>query len=124
EMILHIAECLDIPVYEIDISRSHRVGKYNPQSSTPRPIIVRFMSYRSRELFYKNRQYLNETEYYYVTVREDLTRENLNLLRRCIELRPSVRFYTKDVGLMTLMKRKQYHLKRYENENGLYTSSL
>ncbi|CAF0888892.1 unnamed protein product [Didymodactylos carnosus] len=28
------------------------------------------------------------------------------------------------VGLMTLMKRKQYHLKRYENENGLYTSSL
>ncbi|CAF4503108.1 unnamed protein product, partial [Didymodactylos carnosus] len=55
EMILHIAECLDIPVYEIDISRSHRVGKYNPQSSTPRPIIVRFTSYRSRELFYKNR---------------------------------------------------------------------
>ncbi|CAF1018372.1 unnamed protein product, partial [Didymodactylos carnosus] len=53
--------------YEIDISRSHRVGKYNPQSSTPRPIIVRFTSYRSRELFYKNRQYLNETEYYYVT---------------------------------------------------------
>ncbi|CAF4612104.1 unnamed protein product, partial [Didymodactylos carnosus] len=87
EMILHIAECLDIPVYEIDISRSHRVGKYNPQSSTPRPIIVRFTSYRSRELFYKNHQYLNETEYYYVTVCEDLTRENLNLLRRCIELR-------------------------------------
>ncbi|CAF1293755.1 unnamed protein product, partial [Didymodactylos carnosus] len=66
EIILQIAECLDIPIYEIDISRSHRVGKYNPQSSTPRPIIVRFTSYRSRELFYKNRKYLNGTDYYYI----------------------------------------------------------
>ncbi|CAF1168699.1 unnamed protein product [Didymodactylos carnosus] len=90
EIILQIAECLDIPVYEIDISRSQRVGKYNPQTSTPRPIIVRFTSYRSRELFYENRKYLSKSDYYYITVREDLTRENLNLLRRCCGIEDSL----------------------------------
>ncbi|CAF1611745.1 unnamed protein product, partial [Didymodactylos carnosus] len=82
EIILQTAECLKIPVYEIDISRNHPVGKYNPQTPTPRPIIVRFTSYRPHELFYKNRKYLNETDYYYITVRAGPTRENLNLLRR------------------------------------------
>ncbi|CAF1549741.1 unnamed protein product, partial [Didymodactylos carnosus] len=110
EIILQIAECIDIPVYEIDISRSHRVGKYNPQTSTPRLIIVRFASNRSRELFYKNRKYLNESDYYYITrrrqittilhditiVREDLMREYLNLLRRCIEPSVLLTFFIKD----------------------------
>ena len=46
---------------DVDISRVHRLGPYQPGRSTPRPIIVRFLSYPDRESVWSNRSTLKGT---------------------------------------------------------------
>lgn len=60
------------------IDRSHRVGRKNPDKNRPRPIIVKFVSYRTRSLVYDNKSKLKGSG---VLVREDLTRRRVALYR-------------------------------------------
>lgn len=74
---------VDLPTSAI--SRSHRVGS-QPQPGPDgrrrhRPIIVRFVSYRDRRAVYGAKKLLKGTG---VTVREDLTTQRMEVLRRAI----------------------------------------
>lgn len=76
-----------------DISRSHRVGKFNSHShSRPRDIIVKFVSYRDRARIYGNKRNLKaynnnptkKTDPIYIN--EALTRTRSELFRKTREL--------------------------------------
>ena len=64
QIILDLAKCLNVDLIPEDIDISHRMKKGNIQ---PRPIIVRFSNYYSKERMYYNRRKLHK-----VNVRESL----------------------------------------------------
>ena len=63
-----------------DIDRSHRVGR--KIEGRERPIIVKFTSYRKRAEVFRAKRLLINTK---ITVREDLTKKRVELLRKCID---------------------------------------
>lgn len=75
---------VDMSVEKID--RSHRVGRKQepgPDGKVrPRPIIVRFVSYRDRRTVFNAKKLLKDTG---VTIREDLTATRLQLFKTAAE---------------------------------------
>ena len=70
----------DFPIWLI--SRSHRVGQKR-NDGTPRPILVKFISYRAREQVFKARRLLPQGVY----VNEDLTQATAQLAYQARQLR-------------------------------------
>ena len=68
---------LEINTTVNDICRSHRISKKRPDKT--RPIIVKFLSYRSRQQVFANKRKLKGSS---VSVSESLTKTNFNLLRK------------------------------------------
>lgn len=68
---------LGLQITAENVDRSHRVGAYNPVSKKPRGIIVKFTSYRYRNLVFQNKKKLKGTK---LTIKEDLTRNRLEVL--------------------------------------------
>ena len=66
-----------------DISRTHRIGKKrNVSNQKPRPIIVRFISYRQRKQVFDKKKKLRGQG---IVITESLTRTRYSLLQKCIE---------------------------------------
>ena len=62
-----------------DIGRSHRLGK---RKTTPRPVIVRFVSYRQRKSVFDLKKKLKGKKIY---ITESLTKQRYELLNKCKE---------------------------------------
>jgi len=77
---------LNVDVSLADIDRSHRVGKVSQPGSDgvakPRPIIVKFVSYRTRRAVFSNKKKLKGSE---LSIREDLTPHRHRLLLQAIQ---------------------------------------
>ena len=75
EVVMKIAEELNIGITALDIQRAHRLGKRNSNSvAKPRPIIVRFISYKKRnEFMYAKSKLKNSLIYKNAYLTEDLT---------------------------------------------------
>ena len=56
-----INENLDIKIDEIDIDRSHRIGRYDKTKKKARPIIVKFTRYNVRSRVFREKQKLKGT---------------------------------------------------------------
>ncbi len=59
------------------IDRSHRLGRHGP-GDKPRPIIIKFVSYRHRELVYRNKRKLKNSS---LLITESLTSSRMALYR-------------------------------------------
>lgn len=90
------------------ISRSHRVGK--PNSSKPRPIIVKFVSYADRKLLYEKKKMLKGTG---ISIGEDLTKTRLQLRQKASEAYNDV--WTSD-GVVMIKIGKVYHRVKTDRE--------
>lgn len=77
--VISIAKSVGLTLSTNDISISHRVGKKKPNSK-PRDIIVKFVSRRSRDSFYKKRSALKSSGHSGIYVNEDLTKYRAELL--------------------------------------------
>ena len=79
----------DISINEID--RSHRVGprrnKDGTSASKPRDIIVKFISYRSRQKLFRKRGAAKSCGYAGKFINEDLTKTRSLILYKCRELK-------------------------------------
>ena len=82
EVVMKIAEELNIGITALDIQRAHRLGKRNSNSvPKPRPIIVRFISYKKRnEFMYAKSKLKNSLIYKNAYLTEDLTSLRAKLL--------------------------------------------
>ena len=82
-IVLDIAEAIDVNIDIRDIDRSHRLGKpgtVDEPRTKPRDIIVKFVSYRPRNMFYRARTSLKDKGYKGVFINEDLTKARSKLL--------------------------------------------
>ena len=65
-----------------DIGRTHRLGKRKPDGK-PRPIIVRFLSYRQRAKVFALKKNLKGSK---IVITENLTKQRYSLLQKCNEV--------------------------------------
>ena len=82
-IVLDIADAIDVNIDIRDIDRSHRLGKpgtVDEPRTKPRDIIVKFVSYRPQNMFYRARTSLKDKGYKGVFINEDLTRTRSKLL--------------------------------------------
>lgn len=78
DLVLDIAAALDVPMDMWEIDRSHRVGKATKRN---RDILVKFVSYRSRQKLYSRRKELRDNDATTgVFINEDLTQSRSKLL--------------------------------------------
>ena len=79
---------LNLNIDKSDIDRSHRVGKPHPRGK-PRPIIVKFVSYRTKKAVYKAKSALNirDPDCKAKFINEDLTKTRLGMYREALSLR-------------------------------------
>ena len=79
---------LNLNIDKSDIDRSHRVGKPHPRGK-PRPIIVKFVSYRTKKAVYKAKSALNirDPDCKAKFIHEDLTKTCLGMYREALSLR-------------------------------------
>ena len=78
-----LQQSMDETIKPEDIDRSHKLGK--PKSSRnakPRPIIVKFVRYNTRNRIYRNKKKLKGTE---ISVKESLTAKRINMLEKARE---------------------------------------
>lgn len=89
-LVLNVARDIGANINMNDICRSHRVGRRT--IGKPRPIIVKFTSYRARREIFSRKKQLRGTR---VTIREDLTALRLSLLKTAV-----TRFEVRNVWTM------------------------
>ena len=79
EIAVELAANIGVDLQVADIDRSHRVGRR--VGDRPRPIIVKFCSYRKRSDVFFSKKKLKGTG---ITIREDLTKARYSLLQEAI----------------------------------------
>ena len=72
---------LDAGLSQRDVGRTHRVGSTRKGGKKPRPIIVRFLSYRQRKSVFDVKRKLKGLK---IVITESLTKTRYALLQRCI----------------------------------------
>ena len=107
---------------QIDISaidRCHRVGAMRKTRTAaaavkegPRPLIIKFVSYRNRDAVWKNKKNLKGTR---LLITESLTKKRQNLLRRAKEMFGVRNCWTSD-GRIVIFNGRQKHVVTTENE--------
>ncbi|XP_072051414.1 uncharacterized protein [Amphiura filiformis] len=86
-----------------EIDRCHRVGKKTSEpGKKPRPIIVKFATYRSRQKVMIVRKKLKGTG---ITIKEDLTRANQTLLEQVSRVEEVISSWSSDGRILALVKR-------------------
>lgn len=82
KQVLHIfKEIISVPITINEIDRNHRTGSYK-RNGKPRPITVKFTSYRSRALTFSSKKKLKGAG---TIIREDLTKQRLDILNQTIK---------------------------------------
>ena len=105
---------------QADIDRSHRVGKPNPTTSTPRGIIVKFTNYRARNRLYKAKTRLKDLDFKGCYINEDLTKARHAIFfgaRQLLRDKCILGTWTSDVNV--LIKDLSGHIHRVTTENDL-----
>jgi len=80
QLVIDLAKKLNVTLDKSHISRSHRVGRKNGEK--PRAIIVKFVSYASRQKMFMAKKQLKGTG---TSIKEDLTQIRQNILRKASE---------------------------------------
>ncbi|KAK5643906.1 hypothetical protein RI129_007751 [Pyrocoelia pectoralis] len=65
-----------------NIDRAHRLGKRHDERNSARPVIVKFVSYRCRQLIFSKKKLLKGCK---ITIKENLTSPRAKLLRAATE---------------------------------------
>ena len=75
-----LQQSMDETITPEDIDRSHRLGNSKSSKNTkPRPIIVKFVRYNTRNRIYRNKEKLKGTG---ISVIESLTAKRINMLEK------------------------------------------
>ena len=89
QMVVNMAkDLLDMDIKQNEIDRSHRVGK--PKGTNkPRPVIIKFVSYKTKDKIYSNRNRLAMAgdKSKQVFINEDLTRTRASMYKRARKLK-------------------------------------
>lgn len=76
-----VKNTLNVNISLMDIERTHRIGRSAANTNHPRPIIIKFVSYRVRNEVFRLKKNLKGTKYYF---KEDLTKIRVDILGKMI----------------------------------------
>uniref|UniRef100_A0A8D9AU62 Uncharacterized protein n=1 Tax=Cacopsylla melanoneura TaxID=428564 RepID=A0A8D9AU62_9HEMI len=76
------ADKLQVMVTSDQIDRSHRLGPKRGPAARPRPIIIKFISYKTKKLVYTNKKKLKDT---HLLISESLTKLRMEILKTARE---------------------------------------
>lgn len=106
KLVIDVAGKMGVSLEPYHIDRSHRVGK---TSENPRPIIVKFVSYAERRVVFTSKKKLKGSR---ITVREDLTKTRLDLLKTAESQYSRSAVWTSDgVILVNVGKQRPFRVK-------------
>ena len=74
-------------ILDIALDCAHRIGKYDPSGKNVRPVIVKFTTFRHREMFYQARKSLSKNGLHL-----DLTKGRFKLHQKARDLVKSKKF--------------------------------
>lgn len=92
---------MGVTLTQDDIDRSHRTGAKKPNAGRPRPIIIKFTSYKKRSEFIRARRKLKGTK---TTIQEDLTTKNQELYTKTFKCKDVLASWTSDGRIFALVK--------------------
>ncbi|KAK3917255.1 Protein unc-13-like protein C [Frankliniella fusca] len=116
DLVIQVSNEMGVCITNSCIDRSHRVGRRG-QGAHPRPIIVKFTSYAYRNTIFMNKRKLKGTK---ITVREDLTRTRLQLLKDAASSYSVQNVWSLDgVVMVNVGLRRPARLKCQEDLNAL-----
>ena len=98
---------LEMDIDHSSIDRVHRVGKPAEDRKTPRPILIKFSTYRERARVYKAKKLLKEKK---IFINEDLTKKRVKLLYKLRQLKKEKAIldcWTSDGQILIKTKRGQ-----------------
>ena len=112
-----VNDVLKVPLTKSDIERSHRISSRQriqetskkSKTSPPRPIIVKFISYRTRQTVLTNRRKLAG---HHKSIQEDLTSMNAKLLSDAKKCRGVETAWSSDGRIIALVKTNNGTMKR------------
>lgn len=104
-------EKLNVNITPSEIDRCHRLGKKTNNKSN-RPVIVKFTSYRSRHLVFATKKSLKGSG---ITIREDLTKSRLALLKAAADKVTFKNAWTSDGRVIVNLKKRGRSQKVYIN---------
>ena len=115
DMVLNVAKKISVDLSLNDIDRSHRVGR--KFAGKNRPIIVKFVSYRKRrEVFQSKRQLKGQK----ITIREDLTRQRLDVLHAAISRFQMRNVWTEDGQIVVNTGTGRFRVQTMAELNSLH----
>lgn len=109
-IVINIASDMGMKIDYCDIDRSHRVGKPDNYRDKARPIIVKFVSYRTRAAFFQRKRNMKGSG---VTIREDLTATRLKLLNDAIAKHTLKNVWTMDGNIVVLSGKGSPHQRKH-----------
>ena len=121
--VLNMLQKSDVEVSNKDIDRAHRIGSKRTVSADGKKvqqIIVKFLTWQKRNVVYRSRKVVKEKFGY--SVRLDLTKKKLDLLRRARELiedRPEVDFVFTDINCKLVLKMANDNMEWFRSESEL-----
>lgn len=108
-----IKEKMNIDINIHDIERAHRIGKKT--ASNTRPIIVKFVSYRTRATVFQARRLLKGQKIY---IQEDLTKYRHSLMLKATTVFGRERVWSRDGRIFWLEVRENGEMARCTKEIG------
>lgn len=105
DLVMDVAKRVGVPILHHHLDRSHRLGR---KSEQPRPIIVKFVSYANRREVFSAKSKLKGTG---VTIREDLTRTRLSVLKKAAEAYTTKCVWTNDGVIMIKLPNLRHPLR-------------
>lgn len=120
DLIIKLSDAVGAEITLSEIGRSHRVGKPNPgRPDKPRDILVKFVSYRSRQKLYKLRSTFKDNGYGSSYVNEDLTRRRSYILfkaRDLVRSRHLLGAWSSDGNLLARDNKSRIHRISHEDD--------
>ncbi|KAB0790208.1 hypothetical protein PPYR_15454, partial [Photinus pyralis] len=107
EVVIDAFNNVGIPVTSDSIDRLHRVGK-SLDSSKTRPIIIKFISYKSKHMVVTSKRKFKGTK---CSIQEDLTVPRLQLLKEVQEIVGRKQTWTMDGVIFAKHKDKKFIIK-------------
>ncbi|XP_071057606.1 uncharacterized protein [Onthophagus taurus] len=87
---------MGISVLAEQIDRCHRVGARKKNGKHPRPVIMKFLSYKTKEEILKNRNKLKAAKTLKIGIQEDLTASNYKLFKEACKKFGNRQCWTRD----------------------------
>lgn len=105
-------EKLSVNISTNDISRCHRIGSQRDKTNKKRPLIVKFISYQTKDKVWRRKRSLKDTN---ILITESLTAKRMDLLRSTQAMIGHRNCWTQDGEIILIQNDKRHRVSSSED---------